>query len=526
MKKLKIPILLLILIPICFSFTGATEYQGDAKISYILLEEKGNSAFFQERYNLNKGIVLSKLNFEALFNFNRSFHFNLSNLNADTRNIFMDLKIPKTFSFEAKHIRSRYIFDDLGDINSFRTNTSTALSFTPFEFLKLKGSYTHQKKTGERLSYPRNVHSFLGTKYDQTLQAGEIGAQLKWENKFLDISQGLREFKSELNDSLNRRTYITKVSLNSPLGEKAYFSGQYFLNQAKVKESGKKLTSNFLGLAFSKKPNDKLLVFLKGSYWATKDEITSKKTDVLKGSLNLNYLLKNSTELQGGVELERRDEKNEDAFIVSFLLGALVKPSDKLTLKAKYQGSFSDYSNGVKVIYSDPGYYQGLLGEYNINKILFEAKYKPKEQLSFLVKYLDHSRENTDINTKAQSRTALVGAVLSCTKMKADLEGEYSFSDSRYDNYLGSFHTNNHSITSKLSCSPLDKLNLFAGYNFLSLKKDLDIEKHNFFAGGSYEFYKQFSLEGSYHRFQYDDMKIIANYYEANVVKISLGKKF
>jgi hypothetical protein len=520
MKKLKIPIFILISLLIFFEFSAGIEYQGEVKLSNIFLDEAGNSTFFQERYNLNKGLVLSKLSLTTLFKTNSSFHFDLSNLNADTRNLFLDLKIPQTFSWEVTHIRSRNIFDESGDIHSFRTNTSTAFSFTPFAFLKLKVSYFNHKKTGERLSYPQNTHSFLGTKYDQLLQGGELGLQLKCGKRFLDISQGMRDFKSELNDTLNRRTTISKVSVNSPIGEKTHFSGQYILNQTKAKESDQKLTSNFIGIGFSVKPQEKLLLFLKGSIWEM-----DEADDILKTSINLNYQVSKSYELQGGYELERRGNSFEKTTIHSILIGAQADFDNDLSMKAKYQGSFSEHGLGsMRTLIYDPT--STLLGEYSINRILFEAKYKPKEKMTFILKYLDNSRKNTDINTKAQSRTAVGGFVISCTECKGSLEGEYSFSDSRYDNYLGTYHTNNHSITSRLNCSRFEKLNLFMGYNFLSMKKDLNIEKHNFFAGGSYEFYKQFSLEGSYYRFQYDDLKIVNNYYEANVFQISLGKKF
>ena len=84
----------------------------------------------------------------------------------------------------------------------------------------------------------------------------------------------------------------------------------------------------------------------------------------------------------------------------------------------------------------------------------------------------------------------------------------------------------NHTFTSLATLKPWKRLTLSGGWNHIDLRKDLDIRKEGVTAGFDYSLWKNYSLQGKYELYAYDDYIQYLDYYATNVYRISLTKKF
>ncbi len=102
----------------------------------------------------------------------------------------------------------------------------------------------------------------------------------------------------------------------------------------------------------------------------------------------------------------------------------------------------------------------------------------------------------------------------------------YSLLDVKYDNTEGTFETDNRTFTSELNLKPCEKLSLTGGWNHIDIRGDLDIRKEGASFGFECAFVKDYSLQGRYDVFDYDDYLYVSDYYVANIYTISLVRKF
>jgi len=166
-----------------------------------------------------------------------------------------------------------------------------------------------------------------------------------------------------------------------------------------------------------------------------------------------------------------------------------------------------------------------LTGPFDNEKIMVETKCRPVREVNLKLRYEDKTRKNQDISTSVSDRGFVSFASFTWRKW-LDVQVDYHFLKVDYQNTLGNFRVNNHTFTSQAILKPWSKLSLTCGWNHIDLRRDLDIRKDGVTAGLDYSLWKDYSLQGKYEMYSYDDFILYSDFFDANVYRISLTKRF
>jgi hypothetical protein len=489
------------------------QISGEAKLSYIFLEQSGDRHSLPELYNTYSGFSLDKLYLAGRFKTNSTFQVNLRNPNLDNRDLTLDLTMPDVLSFRAKHRRSRFVFDEDGDIRSFRTHTDLRSTFKPASFLKLILGYAHRLKEGSRLGLIENNRGVLGEKYDQKIQRGEAGVQMKWGRRYVTVSHRILLFDKEQQDSLDRKSNTTEISLNAPLPGNISAFLKYVRGESVLEKNELKLkTDLFAGTVFQR-ISKKILIGGKFSFQRSDDLSTYRMTDIGRVGFSVDYLINKKFETDVGYEYYIKEDQFGEISTHSFLLGAKVSPADNLSLRGLYRFRMR----------KDPDL-ATLIGEYDQDNKLLKVKYRPLEKINLQIRYQDKTRENSDINTKAEMRGFSSNAHFDLGKA-FDLTLSFNLLDRDFQNSITHFRSSNRIYGLVINSRLMKSLNLRSDVDYLDLSKDLDISKFTFSLNLIYEFLDDYGVEFAFRRFTYDDMILSENDFDANIFKIGVSRK-
>jgi hypothetical protein len=488
------------------------EISAHTKLSYIFLDQNGDRYSLPELYNVYSGFSLEELYLTGRFKTNSTFQLNLNNVNLDNRDLGLKLNLPDLLSLKADHQKSRFVFDRDGDIKSFRTRTSLGGTVKPTKFLKLNLDYSHQLKEGSRLGYVEENAGVLGEKYDQRIQNGKAGVQLKCGQRYLTLSHRILLFNSDLNDSLDRKTNRTEITLNTPLPADISVSLRYMREESILEKRDLKLKTDFLAGTIFHRISRNILVAFKSSFQRADNRSTYRTTDIGRAGLSLNYRISKKFETDWGYEYQNREDQYGEINTHWILLGAKASPAENLFVRGLYRFKTR----------KDPDF-STLIGEYDEDNKLFKVKYRPIDRVDIRMRYQDKTRENTDIDTKVESQSFSSNLLLDLPK-DIGLTFYFSLLDWDFHNFATNYRTSNRTYGLTFNLKPIELLKLTGRANYLKLSKDLDIDKYSFSIGVSYEFLEGHGVEASFQRFGYEDMITSENDFDANVFKIGILK--
>ncbi len=492
---------------------------GQAKLGYVFIDDDGRMNTTQEIFNVYSGFVLQRLNLNGFFTETASFELDLSNINQDNRSLLLSLRKPGLFSFNTRMVKSRFVFDEEGGAESFRTRNSVSAHLQPAKFLKLKTDYFEYVKKGDR----RTNYDGLGAgggEYDQLFWSAGFGGQLKCEKRFFDFEFRIRRLDDKKNDMLDREGSRIRTSLNTPLPHNVYLSLQYLHDQNKLKESELELESDLFKSSVIYHPVRQINLSTKFMYQRTENQSTEITSDILKGTGEISYQFYDGYRFNLGYEHERRkDDAEGDAdeakiTVNSYLVGAYAQFIPELSLRARYV--FQDRKDEDTV---------SLTGPYEDEKIMVELKSKPAKSLNLRLRYEDKRRDNPDISSSVCDK-GFISSVALAVKDWLGFHLNYSLLDVKYDNTEGRFETDNNTFGSQIVLRPVEELSLTGGWNHINIRGDLDIRKDGVWFGFDYVFMKDYSLQGKYDAYDYDDYLVLSDYYAANVYTISLVRRF
>lgn len=505
--------LIILLFSLNQSFAKTKEISGEAKLSYMFLYQAGDRHNLPELYNVYSGFSLDKLYLTGRFKTNSTFQVNLNNINLDNRDLNLTLTLPDLLSLKVGHQKSRFVFDKHGDIESFRTRTGLGATFKPARFLKLNLEYSHQLKEGGRLGYVGVNAGVLGEKYDQKIQNGKAGVQLKWGERYVTLYHRILLFDSEQQDSLDRKSNRTGISLNTPLPGDISASLRYMREESILKRKDLKLKTDFLTGTVFRRLSRKILAAGKFSFQRSDNLSTYRMTDIARIGLSVNYRVTNKFETDLGYEYHNKEDGYGEINTHSFLLGAKLRPANNLSVRAVYRFKMR----------KDPDF-STLVGEYDQDNKLLKVKYRPMDKINFQIRYQDKTRENSDINTKAESRGFSSSLFFDLGKA-LDLTFSFNVLDWDFQNSGTRFRTSNRTYGLVINSKPMKSLELTGRAGYLELSKDLDIGKFSLSFGLSYEFLEDYGVECVFQRLSYDDMVLSENDFDANVLKIGVSRK-
>jgi hypothetical protein len=485
---------------------------GQATLGYIFIDDNGNKGTTEEIFNTYSGFALQNLNLQGLFAKNSTFELDLANINRDNRTFLFTLKKPGLFSLNSQCNKSRFIFDEKGDVRSFRTMSSVAADFQVAKFLKLRGNYFHHLQEGDRRASLDGAGAW-GEKYDQFFQSGGLGMQLKWGRRYFDLEYRLRSFDDDIKSLFRREGDQLKAILNTPLPSHIFLSVSYLHDKNRLKESGLNLTTNLFQGSIFYQPLRKLNLSTKSLFQRIGNQATGVTSDIFRVGEEIRYEFHSGYDVNLGYEYERRKEVQK-VEVNSFLAGFYFQFIPQLSLKARYLFQKR----------KDPDTLT-LTGPFDNERILVELKSRPLKEVNLKLRYEDKTRKNPDIFTSTKDRGYISYASFAL-KDWLDIQLNYYFLTVKYDNSLKDFTVDNNTFTSMAILKPSDNFTLSGGWNHIDLRKDLDIRKDGFSLGVEYSFWKDFSFQAKYDLYTYDDYIRYLDYYGANVYTVSLTKKF
>jgi hypothetical protein len=503
---------LLLLLPALSPAQAKSNLSGQVGLGYTFLDDSGKKTTTEEVYNIYSGFIVENLNLQGLFRGNSAFELDLSNVNKDNRSFYFSLRKAGRFSLNSRCNQSRFLYDENGYFKSIRTISSVWGDYQITPFFKLKADYYHHLKKYY------NQNSSAGSEEEeeenkQFFQSGGVGILLKSGKRYLDVEYRLRSFDSEIKNLFDRNGSRIKAVLNTPLQQNVYLSLSYLHDNNKLKNPDLSLTTNlYQGTAFYQ-PVKKVNLTAKFSFQRTDDRSTSVTSDIIRGGGEVSYKFQPGYDVNLGYQYERRKEQ-EAVGINSYLAGLYFQPIPELSLKARYL--FEKRKDPEEVT---------LTGPWDNEKVLVEMKSRPVKEIDFKLRYEDRTRKNPDISTSTSDRGYISFASFS-PKNWLDLQLTYYLLKADYTNTIGKFRVDNHTLTSLLTLKPWTRLTLSGGWNHIDLRKDLDIRKEGVVAGFDYSLWNNFSLQGKYELYTYDDYIQYLDYYGTNVYRISLTQKF
>lgn len=506
-------VILLLLSPLASIFAeDKLNLSGQATLGYIFIDDSGKKSTTEEIFNTYSGFTLQDLNLQGFFAKNSTFELNLSNLNQDNRAFLFTLRKPGLFSLSSQCNKSRFIFDEKGNVRSFRTISSVAADFQATRFLKLKADYFHHLQEGDRRTSLDGAGAW-GEKYDQFFQSGGLGMQLKWGRRYFDIEYRLRSFDNEIKNLSDREGNQLKAVLNTPLPSNIFLSLSYLHDKNRLKESDLNLTTNLYQGSIFYQPLRKVNISTKLLFQRTENQATGVTSDIFRGGEEISYEFYSGYDVNLGYEYEKRKEK-EQVGINSYLAALSFQFIPQLSLKARYLFQKRKDPDALT-----------LTGPFDNERILVELKSRPLKEVNLKLRYEDKTRKNPDIFTSTKDRGYISYASFAL-KDWLDIQLNYYFLTVKYENNIKDSNVDNNTFTSAAILKPSDKFTLSGGWNHIDLRKDLDIRKDGFSLGFEYSFWKDFSFQGKYELYAYDDYIQYLDYYGANVYTISLTRKF
>jgi hypothetical protein len=147
------------------------------------------------------------------------------------------------------------------------------------------------------------------------------------------------------------------------------------------------------------------------------------------------------------------------------------------------------------------------------------------DELTIGGRFVDGERTYPDINTssKGQWTNAYLDYKL---PVWFSIWGDYVYRVEEHDNLVGTFDTNSHILTSKLTFDRIKDLYLGFGATYLRIREDLDIEKSILFFEAAYTLARLYHFEVKYNIFNYDDYVVTERYYTGNIVWFNVAYDF
>jgi hypothetical protein len=487
---------------------------GQAKISYLFLDDYGNKSNMEEMYNVYSGPILSNFYLNGISNNGFSFNTNIYNFNEKCRNLSLGIGKFQLFEVNVSRVESRFIYDDARRILSEREYSKVNGYIRPIKCLKIIIGYSSQIKDGERESFLEDGFDFLGNFYNYKIQRGEIGAELSHGGNHLAVTYGLKSFDSDAHAAFNKRGHEVKARAGVFLSKNTFFNLSYFRDDNTLKESNKKLITDLLNGSISFTPIKKTKASSEVLVQKTENRYTQVYSYIFRLDEKLSYNFSKWSNGTIGYEYQTRKEAEDKIGINSYLAEIRIKPISPLQFKANYQTR--------RVAERKPTH---LTGPFNREDLLLEAKVTPLKMAKLELRFENRERENLDFSAVGRTRGYVSSAWVEF-KDKEILQVDYSNLDVKYTDALGQYHTKNNILTSQIILMPLKKLTLKGGWSYIDIQGDVELWKHNVSAGLAYQVGQGFSLEGEYNLFKHDNFFYPTKDYKANLFTLSLIKKF
>ena len=142
-------------------------FNGEATLSFLNLDDEGNRSAAQELYDTYDGINLQRLYAYGKINPHTRYYLKLENLNLDGRGINVGVTDINLFKFKANFRQSRLLFGADEDLKNERKSYSSYLEIRPVEKFTGFIEYRGFSNEGNRIVYDITEQGLFGNLYDR-----------------------------------------------------------------------------------------------------------------------------------------------------------------------------------------------------------------------------------------------------------------------------------------------------------------------------------------------------------------------
>ncbi len=522
MSGLKISAVLLSLLLVTAIAASAAGIKGEFKLSYTYEDETGNEAVERSSFNEYEGLGVSLENMIWNFDNGHRIDADFRNITLNNRNLRLGVQKNGMYRLNLFNNQYRRVYNSEGSNFTRRHNTGGNFWFNAHKYLRLYGGISNYGRTGSRIGVFDDFNDFAAVVPEQ-IDYGQtdyhFGMTFRHKARMLQAEYRGADFKDNNDAARDQKRQSIKLWGFVPVPEyewiRAYGGYRHFITR--YDESDFEISANTVwgGLQADLPYN---FVF---SYYGLLDRTQSDSelvaNDNMVHTAYIAYTYQRKAGLTVGYQFDSEDDvANEIEGRTVYIYGWL-KPVKNLDIRGEFGSRAEEVFTGTR-----------LWGDQDAIKHRFSVKYNFSTTDYIRGKMLLRSRENKGLGTEVDySRGSLDGyyRLLPC----ADLSVGYNYTDGDYANLTQNFEFIDHLVYGDLILTEPLKLKgtkfSFGGMYYRS-KRDIDIERITLRFGAEYLLFRDYYLEANYDVHNYDDFTVAGQYYTANVVTISLNKRF
>jgi hypothetical protein len=498
-------------------FPAPKHIDGTLKLGGIGIDQQyGSLASVQETYNIYDGFNVAQVLMNGYLGPKHYFTLNLRDINLDSRKGNFLYRSPGKFRFNSNYRQTRYVFDPDRNVTSDRKVWGFNLGFKPVKAFNILGNYTYNKRDGERWSYPMDTEgSWLGSEYDYTQQNAGVEAQWVAGRRGAAVRYDYTHFTNRMDEQTDRRGHLLSARFNSPC--RLYDKWSHFLRFAYGKHDVVNAGVDFTLLNFQYTGIVKPIQWFQFKYNLylnrIDDSATAMLTDNIQNNFDADFYYKYGR-VFGGYGYEINDDDRVLTDYNTYTVGGTFDYRKRVYAKVSYANRTKTDSEKLT-----------LLQDIETERLRADLKLKIMDELTIGGRFVDGERTYPDINTssKGQWTNAYLDYKL---PVWFSIWGDYVYRVEEHDNLVGTFDTNSHILTSKLTFDRVKDLYLGFGATYLRVREDLDIEKSILFFEAAYTLARLYHFEVKYNIFNYDDYVVTERYYTGNIVWFNVAYDF
>ena len=502
----------LLIVTLAASAPWAGTLNGTVKLGGIFLDEEGDRSAVQETYNIYDGFSVTQIRLNGTLDPRHTFMLDLREINLGARRGDLVYRVPGTFKLTAGYDQHRQIFSPDGGVNAERKDLRVGAHLTPLAWLGLSGSFGYLARDGDRLPYPLGTVSSLGTRYDNALKTGDVTADIRKDRRGGAVSYRVSDYSDALDPTAHRSGRLVSARLYAP----SPFCDQWthFLRGAYGvrKLSNRDLDYTLANFQYTGVVQPTGAFQLKYNFEANRVDNKSNllTTDRFQNNFDATYSYKRGR-VTGGYGYEIADDDRTLTSYHTWRAGTAFRYE-------KYVSAKLDYASRVKKDQEE----LTLLKDVEATQIRAKLQVQPHDAVALGLGYSRRQREFPDIGVTADGDVIDAFGRYTCNGWGA-LSGDYSVSTDDYEDLARGFHTRSHLVTGRVEFDRIRNVRLAGGVTYVSVGKDLDIEKSMVFLEGAYTLLNDYHVEVKYNVYNYDDYVLTNRYYTANVVRINLA---
>ncbi len=487
--------------------------EGTVKLGGIFLDETGDLSAVQETYDVQEGFNVAQLRLSGLLAPGRYLALDLRDLTLASRRGDVLFRVPGMLKLTAGYDQHRQVFSPDRGVRSERRDWRAGADYTPVPWLGLSGSFNHLARDGDRLAFPPGTESALGTRYDNTLNSGQLTAEVREGRRGGALSYQVSRFSDALAGGIDRTGQVVSARLYTPC---AFYDRLTHLVRAAygvhvTGDGGPRTTLVDFQYTGILEPRGPFQLRYEFAADRVDDEAARLKTDRFCNTVSATYLYPRG-QVRAGYGYETNDDDRTLTSYQSWQAGASYRAGRLFSAKVDYAGRVKDDQEDLT-----------LLKDLETWQLRAKAQLQPVEEVVVGGELGRRRRTFPDIGVSTDGRVA--GAFARWTRAGwGAVSADYSFTTDAFADPAGGFDARSQVVTGRVDVERIKVLRLAGGLTYLDIKGDLDIEKSMVFLEGAWTMVPDYRLEVRYNVYNYDDYVLLSRYYTANVVRVELAR--